>query len=678
MWMSFLYAMLMGIALLYVPGYLFFRGFCLSRLMAACCAPLYAVCAYASLPIVYYELGISCSLLTVATPAFLVSLVAFCLGRLYGARRSARPLRPLGPDGLPPLHIMGRRVPCDVAFALLYVCVAALVCAVVWWRVMPATNALNQRLDNLTHVNLARSFLESGKWSSLHASLNMASPTHMRPTPGPGKFYPSAWNCLVVLVCLASGADLMVCVNAVVTLLTVVLFPLGMYVLLRTLLRGQTLALACGAVAITGFANWPWTYVYTGPLFPNLLGMALQGSAIALFIHLVDELPNIRRLLALAVTALVSLIALALAHPSTIFASYLVVACYGGSRIHLLHGGRWAMARMAGYAVLVVGIWVLCYQVPALQATIGYVENERTDLPVVLGDLLGMQFDIDAMQMGMVLLSAIGCVCVARRKDLRWLLIVVAFFALGYVAVRADWWFVKHWIGGLWYSDSRRMHANLVVSLMPVAAAGLATALSAIVLGVRFRKPPISVRAATLATLAILVYLPSFWLPGLGVFVQMPLGCASQKLETRYHETIYHPDEMAFVDEVVATIPHGALVINCPMDGSAWAYGFNGLNVYYRHIWYGTLSPEAALIRERLCDYGRERTVREAVDRTGATYVLLLDKGMPFEDGDWLWQVDEGLMSLWRGVCDVDDDTPGFTTVLSRGDKMRLYRIDQG
>ena len=141
---------------------------------------------------------------------------------------------------------------------------------------------------------------------------------------------------------------------------------------------------------------------------------------------------------------------------------------------------------------------------------------------------------------------------------------------------------------------------------------------------------------------------------------------------------VYDGAEREFVREALSIIPEGSLVINEPNDGSAYAYGVDGLRTYYRY-WrgYGDSSagekPESALIRDHLCDIADNGEVRKAVDDIGARYVIQLDRGEP----NWncmMWLYGDG--ELWRGIDGVDEDTPGFELVLSRDD-MRLYRIDE-
>jgi hypothetical protein len=140
-------------------------------------------------------------------------------------------------------------------------------------------------------------------------------------------------------------------------------------------------------------------------------------------------------------------------------------------------------------------------------------------------------------------------------------------------------------------------------------------------------------------------------------------------------EHVYSADEVAFVNEAMELIPQGALVINSPRDGSMWAYAINHLNTYYRKQ-TPSETEETELLRTHLCDVATNQDVRDVVDKTGAQYVLLLDKDVAFEDGVWLDQFKKKYVKSWKGIESIDDDTPGFRVVLAVGDEMRLYQIE--
>ncbi len=689
MWEQLAWATVVATALLYVPGYAFFRGLGLSRILALCCGPLFGVATYATLPIAYYELGIPCGPATVTVPACVVAAAVYVVGRLRRthAQGDAPAHIALAPQR--PLTITGRAVSFDLAAAVLFVLVATIACLACFVSQLPQADAFAPRHDNITHLNLCRAFFDSGKWSSLHTSTFLASPEQARSVAGDGGFYPAAWNCMVVLIAQLAGTDLMVAVNTQITLCCGVIFPLGMLAFLRALLPEERRAILLGALTSAGFANWPWQYIHTGPLYPNQLGIALQFCALALVLtFLRKEGPRIRAA-RLATCGLVSFVALTLAHPSTVFSSYVFLAFYGAHRIWRLALPRSKrLAILCCFACGVVAVWVLCYSLPMLQSTIGYVEREQSQLADILPDLLGMSFMFTNPQLGMAALSWVGIVCVARCSRRRWMLGPLAFFALGYVAARADWWDVKHWVAALWYSDLRRMAANLSLYLMPVAALGLDALLPS---RARARLehdknvPAVPRRAtkvvpALLAICAIVVtFAPAVWIPVYNLTIASPLAQASRLVGERYQEQILSTEEVAFVRRAIQAIPPDALVVNAPADGSMWAYGICGINTYYRHIKIVSHTDDARLIRERLSAYARDERVREAVGHTGAAYVLLLNRGVSYHQGwwqgIWLWQYTQDQESAWSGITSINDNTPGFTTVLSEGSERRLYRI---
>ncbi|MDO4798642.1 MAG: hypothetical protein Q4A01_11570 [Coriobacteriales bacterium] len=666
-------------ALLYVPGCAFFRGLGASRMLSLCCAPLFGVAAYAALPIVYYELGIACSPATVVVPACIVATLVWVVDRM---RRSGRAhdnaTQAIAPSPQRALVIAGHAVPFDLVAAALFVLVATVVCLACFVTQLPQAGAFAPRHDNITHLNLCRSFLDSGKWSSLHTSTFLASPEQARSIAGDGGFYPAGWNCVVVLVSALAGTDLMVAINAEIALCCAVVFPLGMCAFLRALLPDERRAILLGALVSAGFANWPWQYIHTGPLYPNQLGIALQFGALALALTLLrEEGPHVD-MARIAVCGLVAFVALSLAHPSTVFSSYVFLACYGAYRIWCLPAPR--TRRIAILCVFVCGIvalWALCYSLPMLQSTIGYTEREQSQLIDIIPDLLGMSFTFTGPQVGMVVLTWVGIVCVVHHPRRRWLLGPLAFFALGYVASRADWWLVKHWIAALWYSDLRRMAANLSLYLMPVATLGLDALLPR---RASTRPRALRIGGATVAACALMAtFVPAIALPVGDLTVASPLSQASQFVSKRYQETIFDAQEIAFVNRVMRTIPQDALVINAPADGSMWAYGICGLNTYYRDYKTTDHTDDAQLIRERLSAWTSDPRIREAVERTGAAYVLLLNRGVVYdqglEQGIWLWQYTKDQESAWSGITSINDHTPGFSTVLAEGSQLRLYRI---
>ena len=675
MWGEFARGLLVGVLLLYGPGYLFFRGLRLSPLLALCAAPLFGTCLYAGLPLVYSTFGIDCTAFSVGLPTALVGLLSFLISRT-ALRRSHK--TDLGPQQLQPLAPFGHKIPFDVAAPTLLIVLAAIVCAFVFLAALPDADAFSPRFDNQTHLNVARAFIDSQDWSSLHVSAFSASPSNECPFVTTGSFYPCGWTCVVALTCLGAGIDLMVAINVVAALAATLVFPLGMYAFLRVLFPQKRRMLILCAFAITGFATWPWLFFYSGPLFPNQLGISLQYGALAIAESFVEAGEIKARPLEFFFISLTSFFALTITHPTTIFSSYVFFAAYGAHIIARSLNGKRRVAIMAAYACGVAAFWLLCFRIPALAAVIGYSELGQSDLAGTLIDLFGMSFFFTCPQPILAGLSLLGLVAMLKKRVNRWLLLPLCFFAAGYVCACVDWWLGEHYIAGFWYSDWRRMAVNLIFYLMPLIALGLDALLPSKGASSPSKAAAFArVRMVLLACAVVLVYAPNIAIPFADVWIKTPQGMAHDYLVERYHEPIYDSEEVDFVNRAMRMIPTGALVINAPADGSMWAYGVNGINTFYRSIQATAQTNEAQLIRRRLNEYSTSDEVCAAVDKTNARYVLLLDKDVPYEQGHWLWQYGKEQIPDWAGITSIDDDTPGFSVVLSQGTEMRLYEIER-
>ena len=89
---------------------------------------------------------------------------------------------------------------------------------------------------------------------------------------------------------------------------------------------------------------------------------------------------------------------------------------------------------------------------------------------------------------------------------------------------------------------------------------------------------------------------------------------------------------------------------------------------------YDVRSARFRLADGKVADFEGPSDVKAAVDYTGAKYLIKLDNGATFKKGTWLTRYTEKKHKAWSGVDAVNDKTPGFTVVLSKGD-MRLYEI---
>ena len=124
------------------------------------------------------------------------------------------------------------------------------------------------------------------------------------------------------------------------------------------------------------------------------------------------------------------------------------------------------------------------------------------------------------------------------------------------------------------------------------------------------------------------------------------------------------PEERQFIDKVKRIVGNNT-VINIPSDGSIWLYASDDINVIARQF-YSTPYKEYELFKTSLYEASKNNDVVDAIRKTQARYVLILDETV---------NVGNFNPNEWKGILDITDDTSGFTSLLSDGD-MRLYQSD--
>lgn len=675
------------VALLYAPGFLFFKALRLPNVTALVAAPIASAGAFGFLPVVYAKLGIYCTVLNVVLAPTAVFAVMFAVS--WGLERRRK-----GDREQPAFGFSGKG---DWRTLALYLACGIAVCSFTFIANLGAPDAFFSRYDNQTHLNLAQSFVDSGTWSAIDYSRYGASDPSQTPyLKSPGSFYPVTWHIVVALACLITGAKVTVASNALVAVLAAIVFPAGMFLLVRRLFPENRAAIVAGAFAAVSFASYPWVFPIKGPTLPNMLGYALMVPAMAIFIDYLEERLVKPRLLSFCLFAAASFVSLAIAHTSALFTAFVFLAPWGAHFINKRIGeseritdDKRAKARIGiigAYVLLIIAFWAFCLTTPLLQGIVGFHHRESNSIVVAVGTLVLMNIGANSAQYAMAVVSAIGIVACIKRR-IFWILVPVAYMGIGYVVARTGFEPLVTIFMGLWYSLPYRAASCLCIFLMPIAALGLS------VIWQRVRKfasargekmPKLAARpavasGAVMTLLAVLTFAP-FCIPTSVYNIRTPFDSVYQQLREIYAQDgnrVYGAEEVAFVDKAMEAIPEGALVLNSPNDGSMFAYGVNHLNAYYRasSIKKKNETSDSKVLRAHLDEYASNPKVQEAVKSTGAHYVLQLDQGVPYEDLVKLPQFYEENRDKWVGIDRIDDGTPGFTLVLADGD-MRLYRID--
>ena len=83
MWDQLIFAIIAALVLLYLPGYLASRGLGLSRFLALSLAPVLSVLAYATFPIIFDAVGVTCNLVTMLCPTLVLALLLYGISLLH-------------------------------------------------------------------------------------------------------------------------------------------------------------------------------------------------------------------------------------------------------------------------------------------------------------------------------------------------------------------------------------------------------------------------------------------------------------------------------------------------------------------------------------------------------------------------------------------------------------------
>ena len=703
MWGSFCLAVAATLALLLVPGFLTLRGMGFSRLESALAAPLPTMLLCAVLSAAFYKAGLFCTWWLLAVTCIVVALVVFALGKRFGCGPvAAGPAGGgAGGPGVAAGTACAHKGTCPPALArfaagpwcvLLYIAAAALVYCYMFVLNADDASSCVQYYDNMHHLGSIQSSLVTGNWSSFDTTsypdqvAGGAAPTSSR-----FGFYPSAWHCIASFAASLTACEVEVAENATLAVFCVVVFPSGMYLLLRKLFSDKPLACVAGAVCAVAFAFYPWRFMTFGPLLPNLVSLSLLPSAAAAFLGIFEEGASRKRRGACAALFVVGLGALAFTQPNVVFALGIFLAPYLvllASRIPLRLNvsakAAWRVVAALAAAACIAAVWVACNKAPFMQSVVNFVWDPYVPTSSAIKDVLLTRYLYHPAQIALSLLIFAGVVAAIADRRRAWVVAPFAIAACLYVVAASMEGPIRHLLTGFWYTDPTRIISMVVIFAMPLAALGFSALVEAAsALAGRLRRSSraggtLGARwyACTAGVLAVVVcvwnFWPNYYLTG-EEDSQNAFDVAGLYMREAFNDSYnawYDRAEREFVSEAMAIVGTDEVLANIPGDGSAVSYGINGCSVLYRY--YDEAGSESELeasrqIRLHLNEVASSPEVAAAARELNVGYVLKLHfNGI------------EGLAHSgaenWQGLFAIDDDTPGFEVVLAEGD-MRLYRI---
>lgn len=670
-WVGSFAAALALVVFLYAPGFLGLAATRLPRALSAAFAPLLSIALYAVTSIAFGWLGVRCSWWLLFVICLLVASVAFVLLRRYGCGRRERGF----------LLLSMKR---DWLALGLYVAFGVVATLALFVKNLDGPSAFIQQYDNVFHLAVLRSFAETGSWSTLSVSM-YGAPGSVSPFEGGAGFYPAGWHMLVAMIVDCLGLDITQGANVVNALFVGVVLPSSMFALMATILPRNERAVYFGALVTIALAAFPWKLLYWGPLFPNMAAYCLLPALLAVFVRLFQTGVARATLVALLVSFVMGCVSVAICQPNAIFTAVAFLAPFVVKKSYEIaknycRGNRAIPGLVAGLcSVVIVAIWYGLYVAPPLQGVVQHEWAAGFSKTQSLANVIFLALsDMNAqVALGIAALGGVY-LCLLRRQE-RW--IVASYVVLGVIYCASiasdDWW--QHFLSGFWYTDPRRTAANLVFCVVPLASVFLAWVSHMVQrAGERYRNGCGGVFAAAVvsAVFLLVVFFPGFELRGYGdigsAFTQVRDAVSR---EYTLNNRVLDTEEYDFVERALEITGKDAVVANDLNDGSPFAFGAEGLNVFYRETrgYGGDNEKEASkLVREGLNEVATNEAVREAVRELGIKYVLVLDQGEAAKISPHLFTNDP---SLCPGISGITDRTPGFSLVLSEGD-MRLYEID--
>jgi hypothetical protein len=666
---------------LYAPGGLLLLASKVSPLFGIAVAPAVTLAVYGVLEILYAGIGIPGSWATIFIPSLSIGLLSFMVTALMR------------------LHNMNNKKwdflsgsICELCTASVYCIIGVFLTWLLFLRKLNGYDSISQLFDNAWHLGIIRKFVDTGNYSTLVSG-------NIVPTVG-SSFYPTGWHSLVALVMSMSGVSIGIAENAVNAMIVGIVFPLSMYILARAVFGDKKVILFASAVTPLMFAAYPWRFLTFGPLYSNLLSYAVLPSVMTSMMFIIKAGTTGSNRIRYGLLFLVSAIGIAITQPNAIFTLGVLLAPYLFWQIpKYLRVFSWSASRRRMGVIgaqglllaMIVIVWSSLYSLPALQRTVNWEWPAFVTKVQAFIDVVFVGFRDAEPQVLLGILIFIGIIYTIVNIEYLWISVSYIIFCILYLIGASTDGFAKKILTGFWYHDAYRLGASAVVMGVLLSGLGIYVIFRVgdYILDNVFKENLMSTRARVAVAIIVVssimcvVFYPNYYLAGTGD-ITTPFGAIRRDVHfwnSPDEPKSYTQHERAFVDRVKRHIPKGQVVLNQPYDGSAYAYGIDGLNVYYKAWegnWMGRPTPANHLISTGLNRVKNDFAVCSAVRSTGAQYLLMLDrsdysidsKNMKISTSIYAHYI----LSNWRGIDHVGDRTPGFSIVMSDG-PMRLFKI---
>ena len=686
MWDQLILGVIVGTLALFAPGFFVARGLRFNAVVSLAVAPLITLVGYAFLTLAYERVGIACSLESVVLPSVIAGVVLFVLLRRVAPAMGATPLTSRIRD----VYVAEKKIThFDAICAASAVAFMAIVAVYTYVSVIGSPESFLQEFDNVHHMSAIRNFAESGVWAPVSTSF-YAGAESMPLVQDEGGFYPAAWIMIAALIMDTVGSQPALAIHAANIVFIVFVYPLAMISFLRLVFRDKPLVLLCAVVCIPALAVFPWRLLLFGPLYPNLAAYTMVPVVAALFMGCIAAGAKRSERIMLGVVTAAGVLALVLTQPNAVFTVAVLLVPYcvycsvkATDKLGYVGVKRQKVRFLAGtgFVAFSIVVWIAALNVPFFEDVISFWWEAYASPGQAIFDILTLSFSLDKPQIVLACILFIGIAVTLVQRRYIWLVFAFGIFcSMFFIDIATDS-VLKRWLTGFWYTDKVRIAAAAGIAAVPLVSIGLyslCVGVYHLVQNLLIKKEilgPSLVTMLTVVFILLISYFPSARFMS-EVDSQTTFGNLRACFQVSYPDSatkIYDTSEQAFVDQVKQTVPKDAMVLNLAPDGSVFAYAQDNLNLYYRYtdVDEENERPESKIIRERLSSYATDEQVVDAVAKTGAQYVLLLDVKTNSIASPFIYGYEE---EEWRGLVGINDDTSGFEVVLADGD-CRLYRI---
>ena len=273
MWASFSVSCLFAVALLYLPGCLFFGDLLLRKKILIAWAPFVSLAILAIFGQIFYVIDLRISGFMLFGVVALLSF-AFGLFRFFLFHMKALSVGGQNSDS----SYAGDRG--GVAF--LYVCLGAFVSAYAFVLVMGSPDWFPTAIDNAYHLNELYAMASTSQYYAI--SISVFPTVQGFGAADSASFYPALWHVVAAVTLSVTGVSAPVAENAVNLAFVAVVFPLGVWSFLTTVFEDSKRIVVVGSLTCVCFFDFPWRLLTYGLLCSNLAAFAMVPAALSLFV----------------------------------------------------------------------------------------------------------------------------------------------------------------------------------------------------------------------------------------------------------------------------------------------------------------------------------------------------------------------------------------------------------